>query len=75
MEPPVAAEFTREPLLTSLKRQDTLGVVICRAQSFPRQNLTNSAANFVNSAAHCGNTDEIPRLTAVTPVKFHGVTK
>jgi len=46
-----------------------------RAHSFPLQNLTNFAANFVNSAAHRGNTDEIPRLTAVTPVKFRGLTK
>src|SRR6218665_3334694 len=36
--------------------------IISRAQSFPRRNLTNSAVNWVNSAAHRGNTDEIPRL-------------
>ena len=49
--------------------------MIIRAHSFPRQNLTNSAVNFVNSAAHPGNTDEIPWLTAVTPVKFRSLTK
>src|SRR6218665_97761 len=37
-----------------------------RAHSFPRKNLTNSAANLENSAAHRGKTDEIPRLTADT---------
>src|SRR6218665_3060186 len=53
----------------------TITEVIYRAHSCPRQNLTNSAANFVNPAAHRGNTDEIPWLTAVTPVKFRGLTK
>ena len=42
--------------------EDT-GVMI-RGHSFPRQNLTNSAANLVNSAAHRGKADKIPRLTA-----------
>jgi len=40
-----------------------------RAHSFPQQNLTNSAANLVNSADHRGKADEIPRLTTDT-VKF-----
>ena len=35
---------------------------IIRAHSFPWQNLTNYAANLVNSTAHCGNTVEISRL-------------
>src|SRR6218665_1794318 len=34
--------------------------IIIRAHSFLRQNLTNSAANLVNSAAHRGKADEIP---------------
>src|SRR6218665_2453090 len=49
--------------------------VLDRAHSFPRQNLTNSAANLVNSAAHHGNTDEIPWLTAAPQVKFRGLIK
>jgi len=32
--------------------------MMSRAHSFPRQNLTNSAANLVNSAAHRGKADE-----------------
>ena len=36
------------------------------ADSFPRQNLKNSVGNLVNSAAHRGKADEIPRLTADT---------
>ena len=35
---------------------------ISRAHSFLRQNLTNSAANLVNSAAHRDKADEIPRI-------------
>jgi len=49
--------------------------LICRAQSFPRQNLTNSAANLVNFAAHRGKADEIPWLTAVTQLNFRGLIK
>src|SRR6218665_2828035 len=40
--------------------------LILRAHSFPRQNLTNSTENLVNSAAHRVKADEIPRFTAVT---------
>ena len=50
-------------------------LVIFRAHSLPRQNLTNSAANLVNSAAHGGKADEIPRLTAVTQLNFRGLIK
>jgi len=49
--------------------------MIIRAHSFPRQNLTNSVANLANSAAHRGKADEIPRLTAVTQLNFHGLIK
>ena len=42
---------------------------------FPQKNFTNSAANLVNSAAHHGNTDEIPCITAATQVKFRGLIK
>ena len=49
--------------------------VITRAHSFPRQNLTNSAENFVNSAAYRGKADEIPRLTAATQLNFRGLIK
>ena len=49
--------------------------VMIRAHSFPRQNLKNSAANFVNSAAYCGKADEIPRLTAATQLNFRGLIK
>jgi len=35
-----------------------------RAHNFPRKNLTNSAANLVNSAVNRGKADEIPRLIA-----------
>ena len=49
--------------------------IISRAHSFPRQNSTNSAANMVNSAAHRGRADEIPRLTAVTQLNFRGLIK
>src|SRR6218665_2299347 len=49
--------------------------LIIRAHSFPRQNLTNSAANLVNSAAHRGKANEIPRLTAVTQLNFRGLIK
>ena len=48
---------------------------ISRAHSFPRQNLTNSAANLVNSAAHRGKADEIPRLTAATQLNFRDLIK
>ena len=45
-------------------------LVISRTHSFPRQNLTNSVANLVNSAAHRGKADEIP-----TPLNFGGLIK
>jgi len=48
---------------------------IIRAHSFPRQNLTNSASNFVNSAAHRGKADEIPQLTADTQLNFRNLIK
>jgi len=50
-------------------------LVISRVHSFPRQNLTNSAVNLVNSAAHRGKADEFPRLTAVTQLNFRGLIK
>ena len=50
-------------------------IVICRAHSLPRQNLNNSAANLVNSAANRGKADEIPRLTTGTQLNFHGLFK
>jgi len=53
----------------------TFDELIIRAHGFPRQNLTNSAANLVNSAAHRGKADEIPRLTAVTQLNFRGLIK
>src|SRR6218665_1447121 len=40
------------------------------AHSFPRQNLTKSAENLVNSAAHRCKADEIPRLNAAKQGKF-----
>src|SRR6218665_3240264 len=46
-----------------------------RAHSFPRQHLTNYAANLVNSAAHRGKADEIPELTAGTQLNFRGLIK
>jgi len=46
-----------------------------RAHSFPRQNLTNSAANLVNSAAHRGKADEISLITADTQLSFRGLIK
>ena len=49
--------------------------LISWAHSFPRQNLTNSAANLVNSAAHRGKADEILRLTADTQLNFRGLIK
>src|SRR6218665_1526215 len=49
--------------------------LITRAHSFPRQNLTNSAANLVNSAVHRGKADEIPRLTAATQLNSRGLIK
>jgi len=49
--------------------------MISRAHSFPRKNLTNSAANLVNSAAYRGKADEIPRLTAATQLNFRGLIK
>jgi len=49
--------------------------VITRAHSFLRQNLPNSATNLVNSAAHRGKADEIPRLTADTQLNFRGLIK
>ena len=49
--------------------------VIIRAHSFPRQNLTNSAVNLVNAAAHRGKADEIPRLTAATQLNLRGLIK
>jgi len=49
--------------------------LITRAHCFPRQNLTNFAANLVNSAAHRGKADEIPRLIADTPLNLRGLIK
>ena len=49
-----------------------LSHVIFRAHSFPRQNLTNSAANLVNSAVHRGKADEVPRLNAATQLNYRG---
>jgi len=40
-----------------------------------RANLTNAAVNLVNSAAHRGEADEIPRFTAVTQLNFRGLIK
>jgi len=37
--------------------------------------LTNSAPNLVNSAAHRGKADDIPRLTAFTQLNFRGLIK
>ena len=48
---------------------------ISRAHSFQRLNLTNSAVNLVNSTAHRGKADEIPRLTADTQLNFRGLIK
>src|SRR6218665_1968285 len=59
----------------SLVVQSSLHTVIIRAHSFPRQNLTNSAANLVNSVAHRGKADEILRLTAATQLNFRGLIK
>src|SRR6218665_53747 len=42
---------------------------------FRGKNLTNSAVNLVNSAAHRGKADEIPRFTAVTQLNFRGLIK
>jgi len=53
----------------------TIRIKITRAHSFPRQTLTNSAANLTNSAAHRSKADEIPRLTAVTQLNFRGLIK
>ena len=41
-----------------------------RAHSFPRKKFDETAENLVNSAAHRGKADEIPRFTAVYTVKF-----
>src|SRR6218665_64797 len=49
--------------------------LISRAHSFSRQNMTNSAANLVNSADHRGKADEIQRLTADTQLNFRGLIK
>jgi len=57
----------------SIKRMNSC--LICRAHRFPRQNLTNSAKNLVNSAAHHGKADEIPRLTTDTQLNFRGLIK
>ena len=48
---------------------------ISRVHSFPRQNLTNSAANLVSSAAYRGKADKVPRLTANTQLNFRGLIK
>ena len=49
--------------------------VITRAHSFARQNLTNSATNLVNSAAHRGKADEIWRVTVDTQLNFRSLIK
>jgi len=41
--------------------------LIIRVHSFPRQNLTNSTANLVNSDAHRGKADEIRGYTVKFP--------
>src|SRR6218665_1730640 len=56
-------------------RQKLLDWMMSRAHSFPRQNFTSPAENLVNSAAHRGKTDEIPRLTADTQLNFCGLIK
>jgi len=50
-------------------------LVMTRAHSFPRQNLTNSAANLVNSVAHRGKADEILQLTTDTQLNFRDLIK
>src|SRR6218665_2588280 len=55
--------------------QHPMADLINMAHSFSAENLTNSAANLVNSAAHRGKADEIPRLTAVTQLNFRGLIK
>jgi len=46
-----------------------------RAHIFTAENLRNSAVNLLNSAAHRGKADEIPRLTADTQLNFRGLIK
>jgi len=43
----------------------TVTSMISRPHSFPQKILTNSAHHLVNSAAHHGNTDEIPQLDQI----------
>ena len=47
--------------------------LMTRAHSF--RGKINSAANLVNSAAHCGKVDEIPRLTADAQLNYRGLIK
>jgi len=68
---PAEVRHFREVLLLICSYFD----VITRAHSFPRKNLTNYAANLVNSVAHRGKADEIPQLTADTQLNFRGLIK
>ena len=63
------------PLCSRLSGSLALEALMIRAHSFPRQNLTNSAENLVNSAVHRAKADEIPRLTVATQLKFRGLVK
>ena len=65
--------FLRQTIIPSLHTTVSSSLII-RAHSF-RANLTNSAANLVNSAVHRGKANEIPRLTAVTQLNFRGLIK
>ena len=49
--------------------------VIIMAHSFRGKFDKNSAVFMVNSAAHRGKADEIPRLTAATQLNFRGLIK
>jgi len=55
--------------LTYSTSNSFVGPTVCRG------NLTNPAVSMVNSAAHRGKADEIPRLTAATQLNFRGLIK
>ena len=73
--PNTVCEFGTVPVLHDICMNVHIKILIIRAHSFPWQNLTNSAANLVNSAAHRGKEDEIPRLTANAQLNFRGLIK
>src|SRR6218665_3181891 len=69
----LAFQLSELPLILVHADDATPVVLSVGPTVFRGKNLTNSAANLVNSAAYRGKADEIPRLTAETQLNFRSL--